>query len=110
MAFCFAFMSLSVWWKRVAIILSAFPLAVLGNLVRMLTIVLCAEIGGQEWGNWAHDGGPMGIISLIPYIPAFFGLVYLEQWLHKLPDQAPPPDPSGRSRSRSEVDNLEDSE
>lgn len=89
MAFCFGFMSFAVWWKRCAMILAAFPLAVLGNLVRMLTIVIAAEIGGQEWGNWAHEGGPMGIVSLLPYVPAFFGLVYFERWLHSLPDVAP---------------------
>ncbi len=110
MAFCFAFMSLNAWWKRVGIILSAFPLAVLGNLVRMMTIVIAAEVGGQEWGNWAHDGGPMGIVSLIPYIPAFFGLVYLEQWLHKLPDSAPPRNASTRAASRSGATEEEDSE
>lgn len=89
MAFCFAFMSFAVWWKRAAMILAAFPLAVLGNLIRMLTIVIAAEIGGQELGNAAHDGGPMGLVSLMPYIPAFFGLVYFERWLHRLPDSAP---------------------
>lgn len=90
MAFCFAFMSFAVWWKRTALILAAFPLAVLGNLLRMLTIVIAAEIGGQELGNAAHEGGPLGLVSLMPYVPAFFGLVYLERWLHRLPDAAPP--------------------
>jgi len=68
-------------WKRAVIIASSFPLAVLGNLVRMLTIVIAAEIGGQEWGSYVHDGGPGGVFSLLPYIPAFVGLLALERFL-----------------------------
>lgn len=81
LAFCFAFLSFTSWWKRLVLIASAFPLAVIGNTLRMLIIVIAADIGGQEWGNAVHDGGPFGIVSLMPYIPAFFGLMYLEQWL-----------------------------
>lgn len=90
LAFCFAFLSLTTWWKRDVLILSAFPLAVLGNTLRMLMIIIAADFGGQEWGNYVHDGGPFGIVSLMPYIPAFFGLMYLEQWLRKSPSGQPP--------------------
>jgi exosortase/archaeosortase family protein len=68
-------------WQRLVLIASTFPLAVLGNLVRMLTIVIAAEIGGQEWGSYVHDGGPLGIFSLLPYVPAFIGLLWLERHL-----------------------------
>ena len=68
-------------WKRLIMIASAFPLAILGNLIRMLTIVVAAEIGGQKWGTRVHDGGPGGIFSLLPYIPAFIGLLSLEHYL-----------------------------
>jgi hypothetical protein len=47
---------------------SAFPLAVLGNLLRMLTIIIAAEMGGQEWGSYVHEGGPGGVFSLLPYL------------------------------------------
>ena len=43
----------------------------------MLTIIIAAEIGGQGWGNAVHEGGPLGIFSLIPYVPAFAGLLLL---------------------------------
>jgi exosortase len=81
LAFCFAFMSLTTWWKRLVILASALPLAMAGNLLRMMLIILAAEIGGQDWGNYVHDGGPGGFFSLVPYVPALFGLMYLEQWL-----------------------------
>ena len=64
-------------------IAAALPLAVLGNLMRMLTIIIAAEWKGQEFGNWVHEGGPFGIISLLPYIPAFLGLLLLEHFLRK---------------------------
>ena len=47
----------------------------------MLTIVIAAEMGGQEWGNAVHEGGPMGIWSLLPYIPVFVGLFTIGHWL-----------------------------
>ena len=79
----YAFVSFPKWWKRLALIASAFPLAVLGNLIRMLTIIIAAEIGGQAAGNKIHDGGPGGIYSLIPYVPAFAGLLLLGHWLRE---------------------------
>jgi exosortase len=72
------FLSFRKWWKRAVVVASALPLAVLANLLRMLTIVIAAELGGQEWGNWVHDSA---IFSLLPYGVAFAGLLGLEYWL-----------------------------
>jgi len=81
LAMILAFVSFRKPWKRLMVIASAFPLAVLGNLLRMLAIVVAAELGGQAWGNQVHDGGPLGIYSLLPYVPAFMGLLALEHYL-----------------------------
>ena len=81
LAVIFGFVSFDKPWKRLVMIASAFPLAVLGNLLRMLTIVIAADIGGQDWGTYVHDGGPGGVFSLLPYIPAFIGLILLERYL-----------------------------
>ena len=85
----YAFVSFPKWWKRLVLICAAFPLAVLGNLVRMLTIVIAAEIGGQKWGNYIHEGGPGGIFSLLPYVPAFAGLLLLGHWLRERDPKTP---------------------
>lgn len=77
-ALVLGFYSLKRSWARLVMLASAIPLAVLGNLVRMLAIVIAAEVGGQSAGNAVHDGGPLGIYSLLPYVPAFFGLLWLE--------------------------------
>jgi exosortase len=73
-------LSFRKWWKRLLVITSAVPLAVLGNLIRLLLIVIAADFGGQSWGNWVHEGGPLGIFSLLPYVPAIVGLLLLERY------------------------------
>jgi len=78
-----AFVSCQKTWKRVLMIASALPLSVLGNLVRMLSIIIAAEIGGQSSGDWVHEGGPFGLFSLLPYLLAFAGLLVLEHYLRE---------------------------
>jgi exosortase len=80
-------------WKRLFLIALALPFAVLGNLARMLCIIVAAEIGGQPWGNYVHEGcpihvplvsdvfGDIAIVSLVPYLPAMVGLLLVGRWL-----------------------------
>ena len=70
-------------WKRLFMMALAFPFSVLGNLVRMLFIVIAAEIGGQEWGNYVHESS---IFSLVPYVPAIIGLLLIGRWMEERPD------------------------
>ena len=63
--------------QRIFLMAMALPFAVLGNLVRLLCIILAAEMGGQEWGNYVHEGGPGGVFSLLPYIPGIIGLIWV---------------------------------
>ena len=90
-AIIYAMLGFRSWWRRGVLITSAVPLAVLGNVVRMLTIVIAAEIWGQEGGSYVHEGGPLGILSLLPYVAAFAGLLLLGHWLcEHLPKASPP--------------------
>ena len=84
-AVIYAMVAFHTWWRRGALVVAALPLAVFGNVVRMLTIVIAAEIGGQEWVTRVHDGGPMGVFSLLPYAAAFAGLLLLGHWLRERP-------------------------
>lgn len=88
LAMVYSFMTFRSWWKRGALVAAAFPLAVAGNVVRMLTIIITAAIWGQSAGNYVHEGGPVGIISLLPYCIPFGGLLWLG---HVLGDSAPAP-------------------
>ncbi len=83
LAVVIGFISFRSWWKRILMVASAVPLAVLGNLLRMMTIVIASEIGGRGWGKAVHDGGPLGIFSLLPYVPAFIGLFIIEHYLRE---------------------------
>ncbi len=67
-------------WIRLFFILLAVPFAVLGNLLRLLMVIVAAEIGGQKWGNFVHDNF---FTSLAPYIPAFIGVFLIGHWLEK---------------------------
>ncbi len=67
--------------KRILLMALAVPFAVLGNTLRLLAIIVAAEMGGQSWGNYVHEGGPFGIISLLPYVPGIVGLLWVGRWL-----------------------------
>lgn len=83
LALVYSFMMLRSPWKRLVLIASAVPLAVAGNLLRMLCIIIAAKIGGQSAGNYVHEGGPLGVISLLPYVPAVVGILFIGRWLEK---------------------------
>ena len=92
-AIIYAMLSFRTGWKRGLLMASAIPLAVFGNVVRMLTIIVAAEIGGQQAGEYVHEGGPFGILSLLPYAAAFGGLLLLGYLLREEPlKPAPPPE------------------
>jgi exosortase/archaeosortase family protein len=68
---------------RIFLVALAVPLSVLGNMLRLLAIIIAAEMGGQKWGDWVHEGGPLGIISLLPYVPGIIGLLWVGRVLEK---------------------------
>lgn len=76
-------------WKRLIMVAASLPLAVIGNVVRLSFIVAAGEIGGQKMGNDVHDSG---FFSLLPYIPAIFGVMYIGRLLEKT-EPAPNPVP-----------------
>jgi exosortase len=82
MSTAYGFVCFDRWWKRGAVVLSGVPLAVLGNLLRMLMIVVAAEMGGQDWGLYVHDSM---WFSLTPYVLAFFGLFWIGHLLGEKP-------------------------
>ena len=67
-------------WKRLALVASAFPLAVAGNVFRLTVIIVTAEVFGQGAGNFVHENA---LLSLLPYVPAIGGLLLLVRWMGK---------------------------
>lgn len=80
LATVYGFMTFRSPWKRLFLMALAFPFSVLGNLIRMLIIIIAAEVGGQAWGNYVHENT---LISLIPYVPAIVGLLWVGHWMEK---------------------------
>jgi exosortase len=76
----YGFVTTDKTWKRIVMMLAAFPLAVIGNVMRMLCIIIAAEISGQHAGDYIHESA---VFSMIPYLPAFVGVYFLGQWLSK---------------------------
>jgi exosortase len=76
--------------KRFFLMAMAVPMAVLGNFLRLLAIIMTAAFGGQDWGNYVHEGGRFGVISLLPYIPAIAGMLFIGHWMEKWPDKNNP--------------------
>ena len=68
--------------KRLFLMALALPFSILGNLLRMLFIIMAAELGGQPWGNYVHESSLFG---LVPYVPAMAGLLFVGHWLEKQP-------------------------
>jgi len=69
--------------RRIFLMVLAVPFSILGNMLRLLAIIIAAEVGGQKWGDYVHEGGPLGLISLLPYVPGIIGLLWAGFWLER---------------------------
>lgn len=78
LAIVFGFMAFRATWKRLLLIALAAPLAVAGNVLRLLAIIIAAELKGQSGGEWVHNST---WISLLPYVPAVLILFWLGERL-----------------------------
>lgn len=65
-------------WKQLLIVCSAVPFAILGNVLRLMTIILAGSLWGQSAGEYVHESS---WFSLLPYVPAMIGLILMAQWL-----------------------------
>lgn len=81
-----AFLSFRQPWKRAVVIATAFPAAVAGNVLRLLTIIIAKKNFGTESALAVHEGF---FFSLWPYVPAVLCLVLMVKWLGD--DEAPGP-------------------
>lgn len=87
-------------WKRWALFLSSMPLAVLGNLMRVLSIAMVAQVYGQEVASRAyHDYSGYIVFAVALSAMVVFGVLLnfpyrqvLEHWLQP-PVESPPAPP-----------------
>ena len=76
----YAFMNFAKYRNRFLMIAAAFPLAITGNITRLLGIIVVSEAFGQEYGEMVHDNT---WFSLIPYIPPIVGILILGNLLRE---------------------------
>lgn len=94
----YAYVTQQVQWKRWVLFLSAMPLAVLGNIVRVTSIALVAEVYGQEIAAKAyHEYSGFIVFPVALTTMVIIGLLlnfsyrrYFENWL-----KPPPPTDGG---------------
>lgn len=89
----YGYMTFDSTWRRFAVALSAIPLAVLANVIRLILIVLAAEAFGQDAGNYVHESS---LFSIAPYVPAIGGMLLLGRWIRE--DRKPEEKPVTLSR------------
>lgn len=86
-----AFMNFKEPWRRAVLIIAAIPLSVLGNVTRLCSTIIVAELGGQAAGKAVETD--FGFITFAVAI----GCVYLlSRWLEKFdrqPQTGPQPEP-----------------
>ena len=87
LAVIYAFIAFRSPWRRLVMIASAFPFAVLANVFRLSTIIISAEAFGQKAGDTVHENS---FLSLLPYVPAIAGILLLGKWLSEDKKTAPP--------------------
>lgn len=52
-------------WRRALLLGLCFPLTYLGNVVRIVAVIVAAQIGGQAWGERMHDGMGFGVFVIV---------------------------------------------
>jgi exosortase len=86
LAIVFGFVIFKATWKRLTLIMLAPPLALAGNVLRLLTVIIVAKRWGQDAGKSVHDNA---IISLLPYVPAMLTLFWIGSVLERKGPSAP---------------------
>ncbi|MBI3417292.1 MAG: exosortase/archaeosortase family protein [Verrucomicrobia bacterium] len=71
----YGFVMFQAPWKKVVLMLSGFPLALVYNLCRLLSIIIAADAFGQNAGNYVHE--KLGLLPYVPVIACLLALSFL---------------------------------
>jgi exosortase/archaeosortase family protein len=59
------YLNFRAWWRRGLVLLLCFPLVYLGNVARISAIIFAAQLGGQAWGERAHEVMGYGVFVIV---------------------------------------------
>ena len=76
----YGFMNFKKFRNRALMFLAGIPLAILGNMTRLLGIIIVSDAFGADYGKMVHDNT---WFSLLPYIPPIAGIVVLGHFLRE---------------------------
>lgn len=82
----FGFMNFKKVRNRALMIIAGVPLAILGNMTRLLGIIVVSEAFGKEAGQMVHDNT---WFSLLPYVPPIIGIVVIGHFLREQNENEP---------------------
>ena len=86
----YAYLNFSSWWRRAIIVLTAIPLAITGNILRLIVVFLVGDAFGQARAKMIETN--MGFIT---WAIALIGLFQIGRWLREEPSSsAPSPSPA----------------
>jgi exosortase len=74
-------------WLRTAMLALCFPLIYIGNVARIVAIIVAAHLGGQAWGDRVHEIMGFGIFAIV--LGGVFGIA--EIVAKRRPDWVVPP-------------------
>ncbi len=80
----FGFLSFRSTWRRVVMVLAAFPLAVLGNVTRITFTIFVAEIMGQKAGAAVEQK-----FGFVTFAVAIVCILLIERWLREPASESP---------------------
>jgi exosortase len=84
------------FWLRTAMLLLSFPLIYVGNVARIVAIVVAAQTGGQRWGDRVHEVMGYGVFAIVlGGVLAIAGIIARSRpdWTLTPVDEAPGKDP-----------------
>jgi exosortase len=88
----YAFLNFKSSWRRIAVIVSALPFAVLGNIARVTTVILVGEAFGKDAGAMIEQ--KFGFLTFGVAIGCMLGIGWLLRENRKPKNTPPPPDAS----------------
>jgi EpsI family protein len=81
------------WWRRAAVLLLCFPLVYVGNVARIVAIIVAAQVAGPRGGDIAHAVMGYGVFVIV-LGGVLGGVALLRRWR---PEPASAPGPAGRA-------------
>ncbi len=79
----YAFVGFEGFWKRLAILVAAVPLAVAGNVARVTTVIVLGDVFGQNLAMKVEQH-----LGLVTFAVALGCLFLLGRWLQSRPQRA----------------------